>query len=783
MTPEQLERAKIALQNAAEAARNGDERAAAAARKIADAIRADAQNQQPIQETGYEGAVPQTMGGFNEGLASVIGAPVQLAQGATNLGIRGVNSLFGTEIPYVENAPGSTDWMRDVGSRETPLGPVIPPDTGTHPGLRKAGEYGGAGVGTLATLGIGGTTQAARQGTGVLANITRGTAEAVGQTPVRTVAADLAGSVSAVPGGVVGGDLAETIASGVGAQNPEDYRPVGEMLGEVGAGVTGAGAVSVAGNPGGALRFALQDPESAARLAAAERLGIKATPGLVGNQNAAYIENTAALNPLAGNMVQRPQIEQVHGVADAYGGVTNRLRSGTGLDPVENRMDAGTRIRDFANRGNERLDRTIAGYTDQEMAALGGREAAVPITKIKDRAADLSPTLDYEGRVALGSRMSKLEMDRTTPIDFALDGQLRKKLESQTATQAGRKARLKELDRKISNGTVTNQERREARNLRHRMPGYEQAIVRTKKQIDANLGVRNDQLDKWRKRLGSATEESGPVDPDVSRALYAAERSQQRAVARDRGTLDEFTSAVKEKELRLGSHPLTKGGDKNFLNRLTEAANGDPIEARAAYDFLHAKDAGERIIAFKRNVTEKEFATAMGDFLTVMARPTSQSAVNAPMNTDQFSPKVFLTNWHNLPPSTRNAILESAEIEDRLKDVMTLGRALTMRGTASNPSGTAAVAIMARVFGGTLKSKLLTTVTLAGNTALTKAFMSPQVTRVLAREAPDMLQALNAITERSLAKGMAVDAEEKPEPSGRLRLEMNDPGNQQRNSR
>lgn len=772
--------------NADAAAQQGDRNARVAARAMAQEIEARRGGSRAVPaETGYEGVVSQTMGGINEGLASVVGAPVQLAQGATNLGIRGVNALFGTEYPYVENAPGSTDWMLEQGGRETPLGPVIPPNTGTHPGMRKVGQFSGAGLGTLATLGAGGLTRAAQQGTGVLSNLARSTLDALTKTPGRTVAADVAGSVAAVPSGQAGGSLAETIAGGLGAENPEDYRPVGEMLGETVGGAVGGGAVAVGSNPGGAVRFALQDPESAARYAAAQRLGIKSTPGLVGNPTAAYMENTAALNPMAGNIVRDPQVEQVRNVSNAYGGVTRDLRAGTGLPEIENKMDAGIRIRDFGNDANARLNQTLNDLTLQEMNALGGRQAAVPVNKIKDKARELAFDLDYEGRVALKNRMAALEADRVTPIDPALDTQLKTKLAKQLSEQEARRATLKALEKKAAAGTATSQELRRARNLRYRLDGYDKNITTTKKQIDANLGVPNAKLDKWRKRLGAATQESGPVDPDVSRALYGAERNQQRIVARDRGTLDEFTTAVKEKELRVGNHPLTEGGDKNFLDKLTKAANGDPKEGKAVFDFLHAQDAGERIVAFKRNVTKEEFATAMGDLLTIMARPMSQDAVNAPMNTDTFSPSVFMTNWHRLPPSTRKAILDSADVEQRIDDIRTLGRALTMRAKHANPSGTAAVAIMAKVLGGTMKNKLLTMATMANNTLLTKAFMSPQVTKIIAREAPDMLQALNAITERSLLKGLAEDTipEEEPAPSGRLRLELNDPGNQQRNSR
>lgn len=47
--------------------------------------------------------VTQGGNGINEGLASVLGAPVDLMTGAMNLGVKGVNSATGSEIPEIED--------------------------------------------------------------------------------------------------------------------------------------------------------------------------------------------------------------------------------------------------------------------------------------------------------------------------------------------------------------------------------------------------------------------------------------------------------------------------------------------------------------------------------------------------------------------------------------------------------------------------------------------------------------------------------------------------------
>ena len=48
------------------------------------------------QQTGMVG---QTMSGVNEGIAGILGAPVDLMTGAINMGKQGVNALAGTYVP------------------------------------------------------------------------------------------------------------------------------------------------------------------------------------------------------------------------------------------------------------------------------------------------------------------------------------------------------------------------------------------------------------------------------------------------------------------------------------------------------------------------------------------------------------------------------------------------------------------------------------------------------------------------------------------------------------
>ena len=100
----------------------------------------------PEDTSGYRGflaGVDQFGGGLNEGIASFAGAPVDLMTGALNLGGAGVNALFGTELPAIENPAGGS------GTFAKALDPIttdMQPQTGPQRYLRRGGQELGFGI-------------------------------------------------------------------------------------------------------------------------------------------------------------------------------------------------------------------------------------------------------------------------------------------------------------------------------------------------------------------------------------------------------------------------------------------------------------------------------------------------------------------------------------------------------------------------------------------------------------------------------------------------------------
>lgn len=764
------------FQNADALAKQGDKQAAEAARAMAQEInrRRGSTGPRRIGASDGQNVAQQWASGMTEGLTrNVAGPVVDAAQGVLNLPKRAYDAARGQEYdPWLEGSVGTTQWWDDTLNTPIPdmplpftddvlaMGPLVsPPPEGTlNTFARKSGEFTGTALGT-----IGGATALANTGLslGRYGNeFTRGAADMAVKHPGKSLLAETIAGATATAAGAGGGAVGERVAPKLGF-SPEIGRATGEFAGEMIGGLGGATLAYGAGDLGRAM---WQDPESAARYTAASRLGVETTPGVVGNEAAQYLENTAGLNPLAGRMIRGQQQRQVAqteesgvlGVADPLRAPTNTPRpTGKGT------YDAGLQVRGAGQDALARVRADLGRLTQQEMAALGGRDQAIGIDRLKNKIQNLIPDQTPEGRKYLQRKYDELEQMRITgyddlgaptgtPKNAQLDAQLRTKLKTQTDAQTAREKTLADLEAKRDAGTATAQELRQARNLRSRMPGYNQAIDRTIAQIDKNLGVRNVQLDKWRREIGQeiGDKAEGTAGITEQKDVYGALRQDQSLEAQQRGTEGEFRSVVEEKRRLAGTDTtLEDGGDANFLRNLTETGAGTPKEAQDVWKFLTADNAAGRIQRYRENVRPEEFEATIGNLVDVMGRPTSQGARAGATNTETFSPTIFMTNWKNLPKAVQDQIFDASQMEQRLKDLETVASALSARGKAANVSGTTATAIIATVFRGTGGPKEigLTLATLGSNAALARAFMSDRVARAIADVNPGLAEELKVL--------------------------------------
>ena len=166
--------------------------------------------------------------GANDAIAGTLGLPVDVAQGAANLGRRAYNYATGSEIAPFENWPGSSQGFREKVFAPT-VGRTEPKD------LADRLLYGaGSGVGSAATgFGVGSALSAAGRAPTVASALMGGTPQTASNW--LNVASNLGGGVGSGVGSVAGGDF----LSGLTNNNPA-WRTVGEMGGGLLGGVAGA---------------------------------------------------------------------------------------------------------------------------------------------------------------------------------------------------------------------------------------------------------------------------------------------------------------------------------------------------------------------------------------------------------------------------------------------------------------------------------------------------------------------------------------------------------------
>ena len=164
----------------------------------------------------------QSMSGVNEGIGSILGAPVDLATAAINGGGR----LFGQEDPLIENPVGGSQWFN-----EGVLDPTIS-DTAAQTTAQRYGRRIGQEVGasTIPALGLLGKGQRAAQAT-------------------TSVIDDLARGAQASPASYLAAETAGSVGSGIGGATAQEVAPnsvLAELLGQTLGGATAVGGMYAA---------------------------------------------------------------------------------------------------------------------------------------------------------------------------------------------------------------------------------------------------------------------------------------------------------------------------------------------------------------------------------------------------------------------------------------------------------------------------------------------------------------------------------------------------------
>lgn len=264
------------------------------------------------QETFGESYPGQALSGVNEGIANLLGAPVDLATHAVNLGIGGANAAFGTDLQPVRSPIGGSEMFNDLMS---PAISAPTDDPGKQAVRRVAQEVGAAAIPVMGTVG-----RVAR--------------------PLQAIA----------------GETAMALGSGAGAAAAEQIapdNPWAEMLGQVG------GALGVSGASRAAKRAITPfdvSPERAAASDALRREGVELTAGQqTGSKGLQYAESELGGGQIA--HLNEQQAEQFTSAALRRAGIS----ADRATPAVMNRAftDLGQQFDDIASRSSMPLDRQL----------------------------------------------------------------------------------------------------------------------------------------------------------------------------------------------------------------------------------------------------------------------------------------------------------------------------------------------------------------------------------------------------------------------------------------
>lgn len=118
----------------------------------------------PADNGTYQDSIlGQGMSGVNEGIAGLLGLPVDAATFAMNLVPQGINAIANTDIPHIENPVAGGDWWTDILTNAG----TIAPEGGGMAGQfsRRVGQSLGGAV-----IPIGATANTGRQAAGMIAS-------------------------------------------------------------------------------------------------------------------------------------------------------------------------------------------------------------------------------------------------------------------------------------------------------------------------------------------------------------------------------------------------------------------------------------------------------------------------------------------------------------------------------------------------------------------------------------------------------------------------------------
>lgn len=392
------------------------------ARNIASQVRAmDAQTAEaPQQETS---GIEQGLNGVNEGIASILGFPVDITTSALNLGASGINALAGTEIPPIENPIGGSETFERL-FRDTNVITDAEPQTTGQRFARSIGQE----VGAMAIPG------------GAAASRTRSIGRALGL------------------------EGASALGAGVGAQAATEAFPdsqAAEFVGGLMGGLTPIGVSRAARpSPRAPSMEELRDRQSAA-YERVDNAGATVSPAsrdqLIDNlRSRVQGENIDdLLHPRAARMSERlDQMSEAPTVSEV-----ERWRRLIGRD-VAGASDAGERAMGVAMK--DELDSYLRGLTDADMSGADASRVLSDLQEGRDLTGRIARAEMLEGDTGAVTRAERRAATSGTGGNEvnAIRQNIRAILDSPTKRRGYSEEEIRQMERIVNGTAVTNNLRR-----------------------------------------------------------------------------------------------------------------------------------------------------------------------------------------------------------------------------------------------------------------------------------------------------------------------------------
>lgn len=588
------------------------------------------------QNTGVLPYITNAINGVNRGVTQVAELPYNIMNRAPQL----LNLLPG------EQGMGTLDEMGaevggPIGNFFTNLGkdPLIDAAGEHYPGMQQVGginqpnpEYPVTNrvtedVGTgVATMGAGALMAGAKTGlSGLMAKY-------LGQPLLKNPVAAVAGETSSS----LGAAGARAAADEFDVENPVGRFAL-EMMGSMAP--TGIPDMIEAGG-----KKMLSREGSDVTLAAMDRLKMRPSIGLTGNQNASTMENAAAILPFFGSVAKNVQTDQVDQFGDIVKNTATKVRP-TGATSKADDMLIGEQIYDISKSG---LGRMKGGFGDREdalMAKIGG-QTPIDVTNTRRAIADMMPKVDPEMQGALQRELDLLDQMM------------------------------------VKNKTTTMQSKAS------KVLGPDGTPMTVDESVTATNTVPYEQFRSWRTNVGRRTDQPS-IKGGQSKNLYKAITSDLEGAADNAGVGDDFRNLMSEQARAYDDEiRLSDGGDIPAMESIASS------QVEKGKNYFHQAIANpDRVQMLKRNATPEQWKQFTGDTLQYLgvAKNASQDAAG-----DAISPDTFLTNWNKMDPRTRNMLFDDGEgTLETLTDLAIVAEAMKKRGNASNFSNTAGVGMSA----------------------------------------------------------------------------------------